>query len=92
MFYPDAASYAHGCGALFDVILHCPISIVFFFVAQFQDIVNTNHSNFEYTIDVFNIAFDISSKTVGMGSYLFGRQHAGESAHHSRRNCADDVV
>jgi hypothetical protein len=27
-----------------------------------------------------------------MGSYLFGRQHAGESAHHSRRNCADDVV
>jgi hypothetical protein len=27
-----------------------------------------------------------------MGSYLFGRQHAGESAYHSSRNCADDVI
>ena len=53
---------------------------------------NTNHSNFEDTINIFNIAFDIGPKKVGVSSYLLGRQHAGEGSHHSSRDCTDYVI
>ena len=92
MFDPDTPGNAHRCRALFNVILHCPTSINFFFVADFQYIVNTNHSNFEYAPYVLNIAFYIGPKKVGVGSYFLSRQHAGEGSHHSSRDCTDYVI
>jgi len=92
MFDPDAPGDTHSCGALFNVIFHCPTGIGFFFVAQFQGIANPDHRNFEYPIYVLNITFNIGLKKVGMGSDLFGRQHAGESSHHSSRNGTNYVV
>jgi len=83
MFEPDTPRNTHRCGTLLNVIFHRPTSIGFFFVAQFKDIVDTDGSDFEYAIYVLNIAFNIGLKKVGVSSNLFGRQHAGESSHHS---------
>lgn len=61
-------------------------------MAYFKYIVNTDHRNLKDTSYILNIAFDIGLKTVGMSSYLFSRQHAGEGSHHSSRDCTDNVI
>jgi len=53
---------------------------------------NTNYRDFKYAVNVLNVTFDIGLKKIGMGSYLFGRQHAGEGSHHSGRYSSDDMI
>jgi len=92
MFDPDASRNAHGSRTLFNVMLHCPTSIVFFFGGYLQHIVNTYDGNFEYALQVFDVPFNISLEAIGVASYFLGRQHAGEGAHHSSRNCTDYMI
>lgn len=92
MVEPDTAGDTHRGGTLRDVVLHGPVGTGFLIGVHFQHIVNANHRDSQYALDVLNVAFDIGPETVGMGSYFLGRQHAGEGAHHSGRDRTDDVI